>query len=211
MFPRDYFQTFTETDDAYHLAGKTVPVEACDRFAIADTALSDKRTADYTVIAMFATTPNGDLLLLERWRGRYSGPVQVKLLQRVYEEWAPAYIGIEGGSAGLHTIQELQADLPIKELHPEGSKVARATTAATYLEQGKIWFPKKPWRDEWDAELVQFPHAKHDDQVDTLSYAALQITSRHKRISLAGWDSTAGLLKAAGPFSQYHGGPPNIP
>jgi predicted phage terminase large subunit-like protein len=211
MFPRDYFQTFTETDDAYHLAGKTIPVEDCDRFAIADTALSDKRTADFTVIAMFATTPAGELLLLERWRGRYSGPAQVKLLQRVYEEWAPAYIGIEGGSAGLHTIQELQGDLPIKELHPEGSKVARATTAATYLEQGKIWFPKKPWRDEWDAELVQFPHGKHDDQVDVLAYAALQITNRQKRVSLAGWDSTAGLLKPAGPFSHYHGGLRNIP
>ena len=145
---------------------------------------------------MFATTPDGDLLLLERWRGRYSGPDQVKLLQRVYEEWSPAYIGIEGGSAGLHTIQELQSDLPIKELKPDGSKVARATTAATYLEQGKIHFPKtKAWRDEWDAELVTFPHARHDDQVDVLAYAALQISNRKKRTSLAGWTFDPDLLK----------------
>ena len=50
------------------MAGVTVPAEDCVRFAIADTAVSDKRTADYTVIGMFALTPKGDLLLLERWR-----------------------------------------------------------------------------------------------------------------------------------------------
>ena len=31
------------------------------------------------------------------------------------------------------------------------------------------------------------------------------------RQSLAGWDSTGGLRKTAGPFSHYHGGSPNIP
>jgi predicted phage terminase large subunit-like protein len=195
LFARDYFREYETVDGGYVIDGKVIPVEDCVRFAIADTALSDKRTADYTVVAMFATTPDKDLLLFERWRGRYSGPDQVKLLQRVYEEWSPAYIGIEGGTAGLHTIQELQTDLPIKELRAEGSKVARATTAATYLEAGRIWFPKdKPWRDEWDAELVTFPHAKHDDQVDVLAYAALQISNRRQRQSLAGW-TLDGLYK----------------
>ena len=187
LFARDYFREYTTVDGGYVIDGKVIPTEDCVRFAIADTALSDKRTADFTVVALFATTPDKDLLLLERWRGRYSGPDQVKLLQRVYEEWAPAFIGIEGGTAGLHTIQELQTDLPIKELRAEGSKVARATTAATYLEAGRIWFPKKPWRDEWDAELVMFPHARNDDQVDVLAYAALQISNRRQRQSLAGW------------------------
>jgi phage terminase large subunit-like protein len=32
-----------------------------------------------------------------------------------------------------------------------------------------------------------FPHAKHDDQVDVLAYAALQISNRRQRQSLAGW------------------------
>jgi hypothetical protein len=85
LFARDYFREYTIVDGGYVVDGTVIPIEDCVRFAIADTALSDKRTADFTVIAMFATTPNGDLLLLERWRARYSGPDQVKLLQRVYE------------------------------------------------------------------------------------------------------------------------------
>jgi predicted phage terminase large subunit-like protein len=202
MFPRDLFREYTETAESYQLSGTTIPTEDCVRFAIADTALSDKRTADYTVVAMFALTPKSELLLLERWRGRYSGPEQVKLMRRVCDEWNPAYLGIEAATPGLHTIQELQDTLPIRLLKPQGSKVARATTAATYLEQGKIWFPKKPWRDEWDAELVTFPHSKHDDQVDVLAYAALQIHKR-RRVSLAGWTIDPGLRKPPSAFGFY--------
>jgi predicted phage terminase large subunit-like protein len=181
LFPRDFYREFNTTSNGYDLDGKIIPVEECSRFAIADTALSDKKTADFTVIGVFAVTPDKNLLWLERWRGRYSGPKQVKLMRSVFDEWQPTYLGIEAATPGLHLIQELQAGLPVKELKPQGSKVARATTAATYMEQGKVWFPKgKPWLDELYAELAMFPYAKHDDQVDVLSYAARQITKRER-------------------------------
>jgi len=79
----------------------------------------------------------------------------------------------------------------------------------TFIEQGKIWFPKKPWRDERDAELVQFPHGKHDEETDVLAYGALQISNRHRRQSFAGWDRTTGfhIRSVAG---HYHGGSPNV-
>jgi predicted phage terminase large subunit-like protein len=198
MFPRNLFCEYTQTENAYELGGVTVPVEECVRFAIADTALSDKKTADFTVVAMFALTPDGNLLLLERWRGRYTGPDQVKLMRRVCDEWNPAYLGIEAATPGLHLIQQLQHTLPIRLLKPHGSKVARATTAATYLEQGKVWFPRKPWRDEWDAELVTFPHARHDDQVDVLSYAALQIDTRRRHPDMTGWRNDPDLRQPRG-------------
>ncbi len=198
MFPRDFYREFTNTSDNYDLGGKIVPVAECSRFAIADTALSDKRTADFTVIGVFAVTPDKDLLWLERWRGRYSGPQQVTLMRQVFDEWNPAYLGIEAATPGLHLIQELQHGLPVKELKPQGSKVARATTAATFMERGKVWFPKgKPWLDELYAELAMFPYGKHDDQVDVLSYAARQIT-RWQRPSMVGWRNDPDLRQPSG-------------
>jgi phage terminase large subunit-like protein len=65
------------------------------------------------------------------------------------------------------------------------------------MEQGKIWFPNAPWRDEWDTELASFPYAKHDDQVDVLSYAAQHITTR-ERIRMTGWRLDPGLRKPSG-------------
>lgn len=206
LFPRDLFREFSETADSYILGGKTILKAECSLFAIADTALSDKRTADFTVIGMFALSPDKHLLWLERWRGRYSGPKQVKLMRQVFDEWNPAWIGIEAATPGLHLIQQLQRDLPVKELKPVGSKVARATTAATFLEQGKIWFPKgRRWLDELYAELVTFPHAKHDDQVDVLSYAAQQISLR-KYADMTGWTLDPDLCKPPGITTLSWGG-----
>ena len=198
MFPRDQYREYTQTSDGYDVGGKPVRAGECSRFAIADTALSDKRTADYTVVGVFAVTPDRNLLWLERWRGRYPGPEQVKLLRRVYDEWNPAWIGVEHATAGLHVIQQLEHTLPIRHLKPHGSKTARATTAATLMEQGRIWFPRRaPWLDELYAELATFPHAKHDDQVDVLSYAARHVT-RRKRPDLSGWRVDPDLRKPRG-------------
>jgi predicted phage terminase large subunit-like protein len=146
----------------------------------------------------------------EERRGRYSGPEQVKLMRRVCDEWNPTDLGIEAATAGLHLIQELQRGLPVKELKPLGSKVARATTAATFMEQGKVWFPKaKPWLDELYAELATFPHSKHDDQVDVLAYAARQIT-RRERPNMAGWVDDPDLHNPRGYGPPFGGSRLNI-
>jgi phage terminase large subunit-like protein len=126
-------------------------------------------------------------------------------MRQVFDKWRPAWIGVEAATPGLHLIQQLQSSLPVKELKPIGSKVARATTAATFLEQGKIWFPKKRWLDELYAELVTFPHTKHDDQVDVLAYAAQQIAAK-RRTRLTGWTLDPDLMKPTGISDRGWGG-----
>jgi predicted phage terminase large subunit-like protein len=86
----------------------------------------------------------------------------------------------------------------LKAVKLQDPQFERATTAATYLEQGKIWFPRKPWRDEWDTELVTFPHSRHDDQVDVLAYAALQINTQRRHPNMTGWHNDPDLMKPSG-------------
>jgi hypothetical protein len=45
-------------------------------------------------------------------------------------------------------------------------------------DAGRIYFPKAAsWLEEWEHELLQFPNGTHDDQVDTLSYAAKEVAT----------------------------------
>ena len=40
------------------------------------------------------------------------------------------------------------------------------------IEAGRVWIPNnKSWGAELIQELIQFPHAAHDDQVDALTMA----------------------------------------
>ena len=87
IFRRDWFRYFRTTNDLYVLeqpGGDPVAVSAgeCLRFCTVNLAVSVKTSADYTVVATWAETPNKDLLLLDRQRVRLEGPDQVPLLQR---------------------------------------------------------------------------------------------------------------------------------
>jgi phage terminase large subunit-like protein len=73
------------------------------------------------------------------------------------------------------------------------------------MEAGQVFFPAEArWLEDLENELLAFPHGRNDDQVDTLAYAALEVTRRSKRrVSLAGWKLDPDLLKPAGITNQH--------
>jgi predicted phage terminase large subunit-like protein len=189
IFRRSWFRYWTPAgENAYLLhqpEGKprTADARRCQVFATVDLAISQKTSADYTVAAMWAATPQHDLLLLERYRGRLDGPSQIELLKKLHREWAPDWIGIEAVAYQMTLVQTLRrAGLPVKELKADRDKISRALTAAARLEGGNVYWPKvAAWLGEWETELLAFPNGRHDDQADVFAYAALQ-ASRHTAI-----------------------------
>jgi len=66
-----------------------------------------------------------------------------------------------GGAAGV--------PMPIA-FDPENDKVTRMATQSAKIEAGQVLLPRKaPWLDDFRTELLQFPHGRYDDQVDSLS------------------------------------------
>jgi hypothetical protein len=58
-------------------------------------------------------------------------------------------------------------------LKADTDKITRAVPAAGRTHSGKVYFPAEAaWLDEWESELLTFPKATHDDQVDVFAYAA---------------------------------------
>jgi predicted phage terminase large subunit-like protein len=149
------------------------------------------------VAAVWGVTPSNDLLLLHRIRKRLAGPDQVPLLRKLADEWQPDQIGIEAVAFQLAIVQEARRDgLPVVELKPDRDKVSRALTAAARLEGGNVWWPKGArWLDEWESELLLFPNARHDDQVDALSYAALEVVKRRRSGLLDGWRGNRDFVR----------------
>ena len=182
VFRRPWFRYWTPMGDSYQLEpdSRVIPANSCRRFITVDLAVSEKQSADYTVAAVWAVTNNQDLLLLDRIRKRIPGPDQIPLLRRLYDQWAPDTIGIEAVAYQLSIIQHARRDgLPVKELKPDRDKVSRALVAAARLEGGTVYWPATaPWLDEWENELLLFPNSRHDDQVDTLAYAAIELAKR---------------------------------
>ena len=103
-----------------------------------------------------------------------------RFLNTQYIHYRRDTIGIEAVADQLSIIQHARRDgLPVKELKPDRDKVSRALVAAARLEGGTLYWPATaPWLDEWENELLLFPNSRHDDQVDTLAYAAIELAKR---------------------------------
>lgn len=184
----DQFRRFRVVEDGYLLdtpAGpRLVSKNDLPKFAVMDLATSIKTQADYTVLGVFGLN-FPDLLILDVLRRRMEGPDLPKIAARVYEAYKPAYFAVEQVGFQLSTVQDMRRgaawekpprpSLPVKGLLPEGDKVTRALSLAAAMSGAHIYIPENsPWEATLVAEMALFPKGAHDDQVDVLSYAALE-------------------------------------
>lgn len=150
----------------------------CLVFGTMDLAASTKTSADYTVLSTWALTPHRELALVDVVRDRFEGPDQLPLITRAHQRWHHAYIAVEAVAYQLTMVQNaLRAGLPVKRLEVDKDKLSRALGAQPFLEGGQVyWLHGAPWLQEWEDELTAFPKTKHDDQVDTFSAAAAELS-----------------------------------
>lgn len=178
-----HYQTRFDGDDRIFVLGdEVVPLSSCTTFHTVDLAWSQAEDADYTVIASWAVTRKRHLLLVDLQRGHFEGPDIVPHLRRAYDKWGGLLV-VERATRQMSIIQEaVRTGLPVREVKAEKDKVARSWVAQARMEQRTVWFPPRqtPWWPTFEEELLAFPAARHDDQVDALSYAALHIAKRSR-------------------------------
>jgi predicted phage terminase large subunit-like protein len=83
---------------------------------------------------------------------------------------------VEAKANGPAIINTLKAKIPgIIEIEPRGSKEARVDACSPLYESGNVFHPGEgtaqhsEWVSDFEDELLRFPAAKHDDDVDAMS------------------------------------------
>lgn len=184
-FKRGWLRYWQQEADHVRLEGETskrFALSDCRRFATVDLAFSLKTTADYTVIASWAVTPESDLVLLDVVRDRMEGPDIIPAMKRAIAKHNLTYVAVESVGAQLTVIQQARRQgLPIRALSADKDKISRSVTATILCESGKLYLPARAsWLADYEAELLTFPSGAHDDMVDVTSYAALQVSTHRK-------------------------------
>lgn len=174
-----YYTRFEGEERFYLLGDESVAESSLRKFHTVDLAWSQGERADYTVIATWGMTSKKHLLLLDLQRGHFQGPDIVPKMRHAYDKWG-GYLAVEKATRQMSIISEAErTGLPISVVRAEKDKVARALPATARMERQTVWFPpaSTPWYPEIEQELLAFPAGRHDDFVDTLAYAVLEIAS----------------------------------
>ena len=135
-----------------------------------DTAYEGDEENSYSVCTTWAKCADG-YHLLHVWRGHPGFPELVKKVQELRAKFKASMVIVEKKASGISLIETLNEPGKMPWLHyvlPEKGKVERAQQQSVKFEQGLIWLPNEAeWLAAYEAELFQFPHGKHDDQVDS--------------------------------------------
>lgn len=136
-----------------------------------DTAAKTDDIHDYSVCTTWQVEGER-YYLLDLYRAKLEFPdLQREVVARKNRYGASAVV-IEDKGSGTALIQALRGEgkcHPIRYL-PTDDKIMRAYAHTAIMEAGQIYLPESaPWLGDLRAELLAFPHGRHDDQVDSIT------------------------------------------
>lgn len=154
------------------------PPKRFDRI-ITSTDCSFKDTEDSSFVVMQAWgTVGADAYLLDQIRARMDFPETQAAFRQFHRKWAAAGSKLvedkANGPAIIASLKRLIGGILPIEVSGKGSKVARLSVVTPYFESGNIFVPDPAvygWVSDYIEELVGFPNAANDDQVDATSQA----------------------------------------
>lgn len=146
-------------------------------FITVDLAISQKETADYTVINVAGVDVDNQIWEIEYRRGRFTPNETADHIFELAEKYHPLKIGVETVAWQKAMIFFLKDEmrrrgkfLPLQELKADKDKQRRALGLQPWFENGAFLMPKHLENSDMHKELLEFPLGKHDDTVDAVTY-----------------------------------------
>lgn len=152
-------------------------------YAAVDFAISTRERSDYTVIAVAGIDSDGIMNIIDIRRGRWDALEIVEEMFAVQKKYEPYYFVTEKGAIekaiGAILRREQISRNVYMSLHPmtpTKDKQSRSRNFQARFKAGGVKFDKSAtWYHELEEEMTRFPKARHDDQVDALSWLGLVV------------------------------------
>ena len=134
-----------------------------------DCAIKASEKSDYTVCATFGVSDD-KIYLLDILRKKLEYSKLKPLIQEMASKYNATKILVEDKASGQQLLQELKSELPVVKYLPKWDKQTRLILASHKIESGLFLIPNKAkWLKDFEDEILNFPYAKNDDQVDSIT------------------------------------------
>ena len=145
-----------------------------------DAAFKATDSSDFVVFQVWGAA-QADRFLLAQVRARMSFTDTLATFRRLGGQWPAArHKLVEDKANGSAIIDTLKSEIGgIIAVNPEGGKEARAAAVQPQIESGNVYLPDgAPWLGAFVEEFAMFPRGRHDDQVDALTQALIDLSQR---------------------------------
>ena len=143
-----------------------------------DTAWDEKTRNDYSVMQCWGYTSHG-IYLIDQWSKKVEFDILQKTALAFYQKHRPRKVIVENKQSGIGIIQFLRKKMiPVDAVTPSKDKVTRARDAQPSIEAGFVYIPEDnvfDWVTKLTGETEKFPVGKHDDQVDCMVMAIVEL------------------------------------
>lgn len=190
VYSQEYLNYPIDDSNTYFKKGDFSGMSERDRekklnyYIAGDFAISQKETADYTVLVVGGMDEEGILHIKNVIRERMDGLEIVQTLLALHRAYNPIAFGIEDtqitkavGPFLNRAMMESNTYINLLPLKPHGNdKLTRARSIQARMRAGAVKFDKgADWYQTLEDEMMRFPRDKHDDQVDSMAYLGLMI------------------------------------
>lgn len=136
-----------------------------------------------------------DYYLIDVFRARLCYPDLRRKVANLAARYGADTVLIEDAGPGTRLLQDLQRDTPVGMNRPIGVKPDDSKPDRMASQSAKFHLPQQAeWLDSFLLEVLGFQHARHDDQVDSVSqflkWAFLQ--ALHDSVDIGGLISVGG-------------------
>jgi predicted phage terminase large subunit-like protein len=186
-FAAQYLQTPVRTEGQMIRAGwiHCAPMPSQVEFLLQswDTAIKTGAAHDRSACVTLGVS-EGRYYVMDALACRMDYPSLKRALLEQVERYKPHAVVIEDKASGQSLLQDVRREhqaLPIVPWMPKGNKIQRTARITPLMEAGRICFPyQASWKEEMVAELMAFPHGRHDDLVDALAQGILWLQEREQ-------------------------------
>jgi len=136
-----------------------------------DTALKAGEANSFSVCTIWLVR-GADFYLIDILREQLDYPSLKRRVVELAGRYQPDAVLIEDKGSGSPLIQDLRQEGSLRPIAitPEGDKETRMRAQSAKVEAGRVLLPEEaPWLPAFQAEVLQFPHGRHDDQIDSMS------------------------------------------
>lgn len=184
-YPIDESTAYFRRDDFQAYNKDTLDYDRLSYYTAVDFAISERESADYTVIATVGMDEDNKMYVVDIDRGRWDAKEIIDKMITKQERYNPEIFTVEAGSIqkalGPFLKEEMLRTgvfLNLKEMTPVKDKQTRARSLQARLRQGTVFFDTRAdWYPDIEQEMVRFPRDKHDDMVDALAWIGLTLNS----------------------------------